>query len=241
MTSFTSSVHVPSLPPSSGFYTPTSATQNLKLSEKSLELTFCAQFGWTMGVPIVWIGLTQKQERQYGFDMASNFGGRAVLLQFKASATVRNYGRRFHVNHGQLVTLSSAFHAMPHTTFYVFPNVGRIGDLVAVGGDLVTNTYLADVATFPSPIPVTHRAKNLHYADLLANPGGSPSITFHSDSFAPHSLIAATELARALKVRKAGTETKALVNVLRDFDGQESGHSARFQFFFRNAAMFVVP
>src|SRR5689334_12051288 len=78
-----------------------------KISEKTIELTTSAQFGNLFGVRMVWFGLTQAQERQYGFDAATNLGGSAFILQYKASATVLKRGpfagqRRFMCQHDQM-------------------------------------------------------------------------------------------------------------------------------------------
>lgn len=47
-----------------------------KISEKTIELTTCAQFGSVFGTSMVWFGLTQRQERQHGFDAGTDLGGR---------------------------------------------------------------------------------------------------------------------------------------------------------------------
>src|ERR1700677_211688 len=82
------------------------ATGTGKLSEKSLELTFCSQFSAEVAfrhfVPwpnrIVWFGLTQLQESQLGFDAVTSLGGFAIVFQFKASHTLTHRrGRRFKV------------------------------------------------------------------------------------------------------------------------------------------------
>jgi hypothetical protein len=66
------------------------ATGTGRLSEKSLELTFCAQFSAEAAfyhhVPwphrIVWFGLTQLQENQLGFDAVTSLRVRqAVSIQ----------------------------------------------------------------------------------------------------------------------------------------------------------------
>jgi hypothetical protein len=115
-----------------------------KLAEKTIELTACAQFGQLFGARMVWFGLTQKQERQHGFDAATNLGGHAFILQFKASATVLKTGtyagcRRFACQHQQMVQLRARFGGTHNGCFYFLPNVGTFNDLVGVSGDLLGN------------------------------------------------------------------------------------------------------
>ena len=74
----------------------------MRLSEKTIELTFCSQYGRSCGFDMIWFGLTQKQEARAGFDACTRLGGRLILLQFKASNYVlRNGYRRFIFKHNQ--------------------------------------------------------------------------------------------------------------------------------------------
>ncbi|HEV7224459.1 MAG TPA: hypothetical protein VGN42_17255 [Pirellulales bacterium] len=128
-----------------------------KIAEKTVELTACSQFACLFGVKMVWFGLTQKQERQYGFDAATNLGGRAFILQFKVSATVPQTGahagqRRFAWQHQQMTQLVKNFGGTPNACFYFLPGVGLFRELVAVNGDLLGNSYLVDVAHLPNPL-----------------------------------------------------------------------------------------
>jgi hypothetical protein len=154
-----------------------------KLAEKTIELTTCAQFGHLFGTEMVWFGLTQAQERQHGFDAATNLGGRAFILQFKASATVPQSGsyagqRRFTCQHHQMVTLVQLFGGTPNSCFYFLPDVGTFNDLAQVQGNLLHHSYLLDVADLPNPVPATHRKNGYHHVFLDAN---APLVTITSE------------------------------------------------------------
>jgi len=57
----------------------------MRLSEKTIELTFCHQFGRLASSGLIWFGLTQKQESIAGFDACTKMRGRLLIFQFKAS------------------------------------------------------------------------------------------------------------------------------------------------------------
>jgi hypothetical protein len=155
----------------------------MRLSEKTIELNFCAQVTSNYERGAFWFGLTQRQEAEAGFDVASRLGGRLVLLQFKASNTVlRSGGRRFHLRHGQLENLRErSWGSRERSVFYVLPNLGDTSELSAGRGDLLARSWLLDVASLP-PIGLPTKAngslrKNeTHYADLIP-----PLVTIHSD------------------------------------------------------------
>jgi len=50
----------------------------VRLSEKTLELNFCAQFSAKAQKRLLWFGLTQKQEAKWGFDAAVKLGARRI-------------------------------------------------------------------------------------------------------------------------------------------------------------------
>jgi hypothetical protein len=134
-------------------------------------------------VQLFWFGLTQRQEAAAGFDAATVVGGRLLILQFKASNHVLSTGeRRFHVSHRQLEALSDlARPDRPRSVFYVFPDLGDTSDLSGGRHDILSRTWLLDVATLPrlgAPTKRngTLRRNGVHYADLAA-----PWVTFHSD------------------------------------------------------------
>jgi hypothetical protein len=159
---------------------------NPRISEKTVELSCSAQIARGMPTLMVWFGLTQKQERVLGFDAATNLGGKAFLLQYKASDWVMKTGkyrghRRFPCQNHQMDALTKQFGGTPNTCFYFFPNLGVLADLIAVGGDFLTNSFLMDVAGIHLPLPAPNK-KGYHYAHLDA---GTPQVEITSSPFRP--------------------------------------------------------
>ncbi len=118
----------------------------MRLSEKTLELSITSQLTQRLNVPeAIWFGLTQRQERDLGFDVASRIAGRLLILQFKASSVIvhpQRYNqprRRFTVPHGQLVNLQALANAFPNSVYYVFPDIGTATEL-AVNRDLIAQS-----------------------------------------------------------------------------------------------------
>ncbi len=222
-----------------------------KLSEKSLELTFCSQFSAEVAfrhfVPwpnrIVWFGLTQLQESQLGFDAVTSLGGFAIIFQFKASqALTRRRGRRFRVEHGQMQTLQAAFGQHPHSCFYVFPDVGSIDELVQAGSDVIGHSWLVDVADLPDPLPAplkrhstAPRKDNCHFA-YLGNPPGN-GVEFHSEPFGVNAKKA-KEIARRIEFPERLTRTEDLIPILKSLNERFLKKSRRF---FRNTVLAVLP
>jgi hypothetical protein len=144
----------------------------VRLSEKTLELSFCAQLAERWGLRnVIWFGLTQMQERRLGFDACSRINGRLMIFQFKASNVMRNSWRfprpqrRFTIPHDQLVQLRELATGLPRAVYYAFPDLGTTREL-SQNRDLIQQTWVLDVATLPpaSSIPVpTNRARR-HYA-----------------------------------------------------------------------------
>lgn len=144
-----------------------------RLAEKSIELTVAAQMGAALKQRMVWFGLTQKQEREYGFDAATNLGGTAFILQFKASSTVIKSGpykgrRKFACQHQQMQALVSRFGSIPGSCFYLLPDVGLFSELQKISGDLIENSFLIDVSDLQDPIPPSGRKNDYHYVYLDA-------------------------------------------------------------------------
>jgi hypothetical protein len=155
----------------------------VRLSEKTLELNFCAQARARLGRPAFWFGLTQRQEARAGFDAAARLGGRVILLQFKASNTVLATGaRRFHLNHRQLDALRTrAAGSRRRSAFYVLPSLGETSELPSANWDILKSSWLLDVTELGGLGPPTKRKGTLrqterHYADL-----SPPHVTVHSD------------------------------------------------------------
>ena len=155
-----------------------------RVSEKTIEINFCAQFRMASGRPAFWFGLTQEQEKRAGYDVMTSTPGRLLILQFKASAHVLNTGeRQFHAPHHQLTALQDRLKGS-RDILYVLPEFGLSSDLKKIGWDIVGHCWLLDVADIPSAIgPPTRRDGALrktetHYLDLDATTGW---VTIHSD------------------------------------------------------------
>lgn len=153
----------------------------MRISEKTIELNFCAQVTASAATPMFWFGLTQKQEAAAGFDAAMKMGGRLLLFQFKASDHVlKSTDRRFHLNHDQLAALQTRATKHPRSVFYAFPLIGNTIEL-SKSPSLLANVGLLDVATLPRINPPTTRfgtpRKNrVHYADVRRW-----TVTIHSE------------------------------------------------------------
>ena len=156
----------------------------MRLSEKTIELNFCAQFAAKLSPPFWWFGLTQKQEEQAGWDAAAKVSGHWVRFQLKASRHVLKSGvRRFETPHHQLVALQDRA-TRPHAILYVLPMIGTTHELSAVGFSLLPQLRFLDVFDIPGANgPPTCKSGALrkserHYIDL--DPTGN-AVTIHSD------------------------------------------------------------
>ena len=158
----------------------------MRLSEKTLELNICAQINERTSRRHIWFGLTQKQEAKAGFDACARFNGRLIIFQFKASNyTLSNGLRRFYGSHDQMQNLINRCHGYFRSVFYVFPLVGNTLELHREGGDVVSSTWLMDVAILrnPLPLPTIRNSRNIrknhvHYIDVV--PGQA---IIHSEPF----------------------------------------------------------
>lgn len=221
-----------------GSVPPAPAGPSIRISEKSIELTACSQYGAHFGSNLVWVGLTQKEERRLGFDAAIELGGRPFILQFKASNTVLSRGaykgcRKFECPHLQLALLQSAFGGRGGVCYYFLPDVGTFADLAAHGCDLLGKSYLVDVASLPSPVSLPGRKSGKHnfYLDAPAS-----KVTMTSE---PHRMTAID--AKALGSDSASDRTPfasrlALIERVM-FGPVAAGVSSLF----RNCALVVVP
>jgi hypothetical protein len=153
----------------------------MRRSEKTIELNFCAQVTASAPTPILWFGLTQKQEAAAGFDAAIKVGGRLLLFQFKASDYVlKSTDRCFHLSHHQLAALQKRAAKRPRSVFYAFPLIGNTVEL-SKAPSLLPNVGLLDVATLPAiNRPTTRygtpRKTQVHYADVRPW-----TVTIHSE------------------------------------------------------------
>lgn len=167
-----------------------------RLSEKSLELNFASQLNHACGGKLLWFGLTQKQEAEQGFDIATRIGKGLFIVQMKASMHVLKSGeRQFKAPHDQLENLRKLTvqggGAIPKgCIYYAFPVIGTPVELTTYP-DVLANTWLCDVADIP-PLgsPTTSsgspRKDGNHYVNV--SPGAAPldsskpgTATFYSD------------------------------------------------------------
>jgi hypothetical protein len=148
----------------------------MRLSEKTVELNFCAQatqMFMSQGSVPIWFGLT-KQEAKSGFDAATKIGGRLIIFQFKASnQNIRlggGTGRRFRAKHEQMKNLQQRCD-YGRSVFYALPLIGTTVEL-AKQPLLISDTWLLDVTAFPDPMPPpttrhnTPRKNGEHYIDV---------------------------------------------------------------------------
>jgi hypothetical protein len=212
-----------------------------RIAEKSIELTACAQLGALLGKRMVWFGLTQAQERKYGYDAAANLGGKAFILQFKASTTVmktKQYigQRRYQCQHFQMVELVKRFGSAPNSCFYFLPNVGLFSELVGVNGDLLNNSYLVDVSRIPNPVPTTTRKSGYHHVFLNK---ATPSITITSQPVEVGPLLRPSELKRIAESGQDGFPSCQSILEIVHLSLTERDSSVNV--FFRNTALVVLP
>jgi hypothetical protein len=168
----------------------------MRLSEKTLEVSFCAQLTQRLIGRPIWFGLTQRQEARFGFDTCIRLHGSLFLFQFKACRGRVGAAHRFHAPHAQMQKLQQLCinHNARRFVFYVFPLVRTIRQLRR-NPNVVGQTWLLDIATLPPlPPPTTRRGslrKNgVHYVDVMP-----PSATIHSEQVEVR-LLSAENLAK---------------------------------------------
>jgi len=167
-----------------------------KLSEKTLELNFASQLNHACGGRLLWFGLTQMQEAEQGFDIATRIGKGLFIVQMKASTHVLKSGeRQFKAPHEQLenlrkLTVKGGGVIPKGCIYYAFPVIGTPAEL-SKHTSVLANTWLCDVADIPSlGAPTTARGSlrqdGNHYVKV--SPGVAPLdsskpgvATFHSD------------------------------------------------------------
>ncbi len=144
----------------------------MRLSEKTIELTFCHQFSSLLPHNAVWFGLTQRQERIAGFDACTRLNGRLLILQFKASSKVLTNGsRRFLAPHHQMEALRRRCKT-ERGIFYVFPLIGRTSEL-SINSFILAHCWFLDLSILPFKIPQPFanngslRRNGLHYIDVV--------------------------------------------------------------------------
>lgn len=167
----------------------------IKLSEKTLELNFASQLNHHCGGKLLWFGLTQMQEAEAGFDIATRIGKALFIVQMKASATLlKSKARQFKVPHEQLKRLRKLKVAgqllPPDSVFYAFPVLGTTKEL-ANHTDVLGNTWLCDVAnlkavTAPTTKAGSPRKDDCHYVNVTPgeaplSPSSTGEAVFHSE------------------------------------------------------------
>lgn len=195
-----------------------------KLSEKTLELNFSSQLNHRCGGKLLWFGLTQKQEAEAGFDIATRVGKGLFIVQMKASSKVlRSKERQFKVPHDQLQSLLSlkvAGAPLPTgSVFYAFPTLGTTADLAA-HNDVLGNTWLCDVAglgavTAPTTKSGANRKNGCHYVNVEPGeapiaPGTKGKATFHSDPVTVHTWLGSDFAGEIV----AGNASRGLLEVM---------------------------
>jgi hypothetical protein len=198
-----------------------------RLSEKTLELNFASQLNHRCGGSLLWFGLTQKQEAECGFDIATKIGTSLFIVQMKASSHVlkNSLARNFKVPHDQLQQLRAikvGGRPLPkRSVFYAFPVIGTVHELNA-NPDIVANTWLCDVADCssvgaPTKASGERRKDGCHYVHVSV---GMPPIPAGVSGFAEwHSdpvkvaAIHASSFADELNRRDAG---RALLSVMNE-------------------------
>ena len=198
-----------------------------RLSEKTLELNFASQLNHRCGGTLLWFGLTQKQEAECGFDIATKSGSALFIVQMKASSHILkgSEARRFKVPHDQLQALQAIKVAglpLPkRSVFYAFPVIGTVSELTS-HPDIVANTWLCDVADCGAVVAPTKansapRKDGCHYVHVSpgkppVSSGASGTAEWHSKPVKVAS-TSATGFAAALDSRNAGS---GLLSVLND-------------------------
>ena len=149
-------------------------TRRKEVSEKSLELNVCAEMlQWLRGYPVyrkaLWIGLTQREEREQGLDTKiRNAGDLALMLQFKSPWSTY-YGDdfyKFSINKRQHEALERL--GSPDAVLYAFPLYSRWCKADMHAPNLLQDTWLLPASCIPSaslvrestPIVVSRRSNS---------------------------------------------------------------------------------
>ncbi len=156
----------------------------MRLSEKTLELNFCKGLPSVLGLNVFWLGLTQQEEKKFGFDHCTNAGGMLLIIQMKRfhKSLKKTGARRFDAPHHQMQALKNIDLLLqsadvPRFVAYAVPEASDSSHLCNLDCPSTCVNYL-DLVHFPAVIPPTGRANNLHYVDVLG-----ASALVHSDEF----------------------------------------------------------
>jgi len=127
----------------------------LRLSEKTIELNFCAEFAHICGqhgLDLRWFGLTQKQEARLAFDAAAKMQGRIIYFQFKAMVDSDFNICKFNAPHEQMQRLRR-YADKRNNIFYVLPNIGTTFEFLPPIS-ITKNCRYLQVHNLPNPIPL---------------------------------------------------------------------------------------
>lgn len=141
----------------------------MKLSEKTLELNFCYQFPALSKCNVLWLGLTQRQEAQEGFDVCAKMHGRLIIFQFKAPTKALT-SNRFRLNHEQLRALKETSISLDAEVYYAFPLLSVTAE-ISHKQNVPEHTWLLDVSRLPmiSEIPVSNAKQPMHSVLIQPN------------------------------------------------------------------------
>jgi len=122
------------------------------LNEKTLELNLCSElsrFFRLLGLQSVWRGLTQHEEKKWGFDAATSLGGgRLIFIQWKA--VKRGGAYSFKLNDDQMLRLTRLGVRYPSSVFYGLPRVNDWSDYRTQGFLALPNTRFVDAGMMRS-------------------------------------------------------------------------------------------
>lgn len=197
-----------------------------RLSEKTLELNFASQLNHRCGGTLLWFGLTQKQEAECGYDIATRVGSALFIVQMKASSKVLkgSGARNFKVPDDQLQhlrALKMGGKSLPkRSVFYAFPVIGTVSDLNA-HSDVLANTWLCDVADCnavgaPTKADGTPRKDGCHHVHVSQGKpplkaGAIGAAVWHSDPVTVPA-IHASAFASQVATRDGGSGLLSVIN-----------------------------
>tara|TARA_B100001079_G_scaffold256042_1_gene252169 strand:+ start:1342 stop:1965 length:624 start_codon:yes stop_codon:yes gene_type:complete len=156
----------------------------MRLSEKTLELNFCAGLPRALGLDVFWIGLTQEEEKSFGFDHCTNMGGMFLIIQMKRfhKRMKRSGAKRFNAPHHQMQALKNVdlllqASGVRRFVAYAIPEASDSVELCGLRCPATCINYL-DLADFPNRIPSPGRKSDMHYVDVAGS-----TATVHSEAF----------------------------------------------------------
>ena len=99
-----------------------------QINEKTLEINLCSEmsrFFRLLGFQSVWRGLSQHEEKKWGFDGSTSLpDGRLIFIQWKASKGLSRTGEyKFTLNDFQMSRLVALSRRYPSGVFYGLPQV----------------------------------------------------------------------------------------------------------------------